>query len=307
MEHIYDTIIIGGGPAGYTAALYAARAGLDTLIIEQMAPGGQMALTGDIENYPGFDEGIDGFTLGMKMQQGAEKYGAKTEYASVEGIEPEGEIKRVRTSGGDFSARTLIIATGANPRPLGIEGEEELVNRGVHYCAHCDGRFYKDKTVAVVGGGNSAVGDALYLARLCKRVYLIHRRDSFRASKVYHESLRAAENIELVLDSRVSELIRDDRLTALRVSNVKDGDSRVIECDGLFVSIGRRPATEIFGTALPLDSAGYIIAGESCETGISGVYAAGDVRTKELRQVVTAASDGAVAAHMAEEYLSSLG
>jgi thioredoxin reductase (NADPH) len=307
MEHIYDTIIIGGGPAGYTAALYAARAGLDTLIIERMAPGGQMGLTGDIENYPGFDEGIDGFTLGMKMQAGAEKFGAKTEYAEVTGISSEGETKTVHTTSGDLYAKTVIIATGANPRHLGIEGEERLTGRGVHYCAHCDGRFYKDKTVAVVGGGNSAVGDALYLARLCKKVYLIHRRDSFRASKVYHEPLHSTENIELVLDSAVDEIIADERLSALKVKNLKSGECLTLECDGLFVSVGRQPATEFLSDLLPLDKGGYVIADESCETSMPGVFVAGDVRTKLLRQVVTAASDGAVCAHKAEEYISSLG
>lgn len=307
MKNIYDTIIIGGGPAGYTAALYAARAGLDTLIIERMAPGGQMALTGDIENYPGFDEGIDGFTLGMKMQAGAEKFGAKTEYADVTGISPEGETKTVHTTSGDYYAKTVIIATGANPRHLGVSGEESLLGLGVHYCAHCDGRFYKDKIVAVVGGGNSAVGDALYLARLCKKVYLIHRRDSFRASRVYHEPLYNTENIELVLDSVVEEIIADARVSALKVKNVKTDETTTLECDGLFVSVGRQPATEFLAGTLTLDKAGYIIADESCETGIPGVFAAGDVRTKELRQVVTAASDGAVCAHKAEEYISSLG
>ena len=306
MDNIYDTIIIGGGPAGYTAALYAARAGLDTLIIERMAPGGQMALTGDIENYPGFDEGIDGFTLGMKMQQGAEKFGAKTEYADVTGLSPEGETKTVHTTSGDYYAKTVIIATGANPRPLGIPNEESYLGRGVHYCAHCDGRFYKDRTVAVVGGGNSAVGDALYLARLCKKVYLIHRRDSFRASRVYHEPLYNTENIELVLDSAVGEIVYDEKFSGVIVNNLKNGESRTLECDGLFVSIGRSPATDFLRGVIDLDPAGYIAAGEDCRTSHEGVYAAGDVRAKTLRQVVTAASDGATAAHMAEEYISSL-
>ena len=306
MDHIYDTIIIGGGPAGYTAALYAARAGLDTLIMERMAPGGQMALTGDIENYPGFDEGIDGFTLGMKMQRGAEKFGAKTEYADVTGLSPEGKTKTVHTASGDYYAKTVIIATGANPRPLGIPNEESYLGRGVHYCAHCDGRFYKDRTVAVVGGGNSAVGDALYLARLCKKVYLIHRRDSFRASRVYHEPLYNTENIELVLDSAVGEIVYDEKFSGVIVNNLKNGESRTLECDGLFVSIGRSPATDFLRGVIDLDPAGYITAGEDCRTSHEGVYAAGDVRAKMLRQVVTAASDGATAAHMAEEYISSL-
>ena len=304
MEKIYDMIIIGGGPAGYTAALYGARAGLSTLVIERMAPGGQMGLTGDIENYPGFDEGIDGFTLGMKMQAGAEKYGATTEYTEVTSLKLDSEIKEVVTTYSTFYGRTVAIATGANPRAIGLDNEASLIGRGVHYCAHCDGRFYKDKTVVVVGGGNSAVGDALYLSRLCKKVYLVHRRDSFRASKVYDAPLRASENIELVLDSVVSELVADARLNSVVTENLKNGEKRMVECDGIFVSIGRKPATEFLGDTLALDKAGYIIAGESCETAIPGVYAIGDVRTKELRQVVTATADGAIAAHMAEEYIS---
>ena len=304
MEKIYDMIIIGGGPAGYTAALYGARAGLSTLVIERMAPGGQMGLTGDIENYPGFDEGIDGFTLGMKMQAGAEKYGATTEYTEVTSLKLDSEIKEVVTTYSTFKGRTVVIATGANPRAIGLDNEASLIGRGVHYCAHCDGRFYKDKTVVVVGGGNSAVGDALYLSRLCKKVYLVHRRDSFRASKVYDAPLRASENIELVLDSVVSELVADARLTSVVTENLKSGEKRAIECDGIFVSIGRKPATEFLGDTLDLDKAGYIIAGESCETRVPGVYAIGDVRTKELRQVVTATADGAIAAHKAEEYIS---
>lgn len=297
-------IIIGGGPAGYTAALYGARAGLSTLVIERMAPGGQMGLTGDIENYPGFDEGIDGFTLGMKMQAGAEKYGATTEYTEVTSLKLDSEIKEVVTTYSTFLGRTVAIATGANPRAIGLDNEASLIGRGVHYCAHCDGRFYKDKTVVVVGGGNSAVGDALYLSRLCKKVYLVHRRDSFRASKVYDAPLRESENIELVLDSVVSELVAEARLNSVVTENLKSGEKRTIECDGIFVSIGRKPATEFLGDTIALDKAGYIIAGESCETTIPGVYAIGDVRTKELRQVVTATADGAIAAHKAEEFIS---
>jgi thioredoxin reductase (NADPH) len=265
-----------------------------------------MGLTGDIENYPGFDEGIDGFTLGMKMQAGAEKYGATTEYTEVTSLKLDAEIKEVVTAYSTFLGRTVVIATGANPRAIGLENEADLIGRGVHYCAHCDGRFYKDKTVVVVGGGNSAVGDALYLSRLCKKVYLVHRRDSFRASKVYDAPLRESENIELVLDSVVSELVADQRLNSVVTENVKSGEKRTIECDGIFVSIGRKPATEFLGDTIALDKAGYIIAGESCETNIPGVYAIGDVRTKELRQVVTATADGAIAAHKVEESLSTL-
>lgn len=303
MEHIYDMIIIGGGPAGYTAALYASRAGFDTLLIEKMSAGGQMALTGDIDNYPGFEEGIDGFTLGMKMQQGAERFGAKTEYGEVKDIEFSGKIKTVTTESNNFFTKTILIATGANPRPLGIEGEQALVGRGIHYCAHCDGRFYKDKTVIVVGGGNSAAADALYLSRLAKKVYLVHRRDTLRATKIYHEPLMKAENVEFVWNSTISEFISDGRIKGATVKN-KNGEIKNIDCDGIFVSIGRMPATDFLKNRLALDENGYIIADESTKTEIDGVFAIGDVRTKALRQIVTAVADGAVAVHYAEEHLS---
>ena len=303
MEHIYDMIIIGGGPAGYSAALYAARAGLDSLLIEKMSPGGQMALTGDIDNYPGFADGIDGFTLGMEMKRGAERFGAKTEYDEVISTDLSGKIKRIMTENNSYFAKTVLISTGAAPRRLGIESESELVGRGVHYCAHCDGRFYKDKTVVVVGGGNSAAQDALLLSRLAKKVYLIHRRDSLRATKIYQKPLFEAENIELVLDSRIEQLVAEDELSSVAVKNLINGESRKIACDGLFVSVGREPVTSFLDGALALDELGYVIADESTKTNIDGVFAIGDVRTKPLRQVVTAASDGAVAVHMAEEYL----
>jgi len=304
MKRIYDMIIIGGGPAGYTAALYASRAGLDTLIIEKMSVGGQMALTDIIDNYPGFDGGIDGFTLGMQMQAGAERFGAKTEYGEVLSLDLLPKIKKTVTDAGEYFSRTVVIATGAGPKALGVDREEELVGRGVHYCAHCDGRFYKNKTVMVVGGGNSAVSDALYLSRLAKKVYLVHRRDTLRATKIYHEPLMEAENVEFVWNTAVSALQADGRLNAVRVKNLKTGEEREIGVDGLFVSIGRKPATELVSGVLSLDEAGYILADETTKTNVLGVYAAGDVRTKALRQVVTAASDGAAAAHFAEEYLS---
>ena len=305
MEHIYDTIIIGGGPAGYTAALYAARAGLDTLLIERMAAGGQMTLTGDIDNYPGFPEGVDGFTLGMNMQQSAERFGAKTEYAEVTALQLDDKIKKIETSSGSFSARTVIISTGADPRKLGLQNEDTLIGKGVHYCAHCDGRFYKDKTVAVVGGGNSAAADALYLSRLAKKVYIIHRRDTLRATKLYHAPLMEAENVEFLWNSTVAEFITEERVAGVRVKNTLSGDTAEFLCDGVFISIGRKPSTDFLKDSLALDQNGYIIADESTKTKIFGVFAAGDVRTKDLRQVVTAVSDGAVAAHRAEEYISS--
>ena len=305
MEHIYDTIILGGGPAGYSTALYAARAGFDTLVIERMSAGGQMALTDIIDNYPGFDEGIDGFELGMKMQSGAERFGAKTEYAEVLSVNLSEGIKSINTTSGEFYSKTVVIATGANPRELGIDKEKSLIGKGVHYCAHCDGRFYKDKTVAVIGGGNSAVSDALYLSRLAKKVYLVHRRDTLRATKIYHEPLKQAQNVEFVWNSVVKEFIAEQRVSGIKLENLINHNAFEISCDGVFVSIGRTPITEFLDGQLTLDKTGYIVADETTKTNIPGVFAVGDVRTKPLRQVVTAVSDGATAVHFAEEYLSS--
>lgn len=307
MERIYDMVIIGGGPAGYTAALYATRAGLDTLVLERMSVGGQMALTDVIDNYPGFDEGVDGFTLGMKMQAGAERFGAQTVYDEVTGVELTGEVKRVVTASTTFLSRTVVIATGANPRELGLDGEQDLIGRGLHYCAHCDGRFYRDKTVAVVGGGNSAVSDALYLSNLAKQVFLIHRRDTLRATGIYQKPLKEAKNIEFLWNSTVSDFrLKDGKIDGAVLRDVLSGEMRELTVDGIFVSIGRRPATELFRGAVELDESGYIIADESTATNLAGVYAAGDVRKKALRQVVTAVGDGAVAAHFAEEYLHTV-
>ena len=304
MEQIYDMIVIGGGPAGYTAALYAARSGLSVVVLEKLSAGGQMALTEQIDNYPGFEDGIDGFTLGEKMQQSAERFGAVTELAEVYKVSLSGEIKTLDTSEGVFRGRTVVIATGASPRPLGVPGEEALTGKGVHYCAACDGAPYRGRSVAVVGGGNSAAADALALSRITKKVYLIHRRDSLRATKVYHEPLINAPNVEFCWNSAVSALLHENRLTGLRLQDVNTGAERELACDGLFVSVGRAPATELFRNELALDKSGYIVADESTRTSIPGVFAAGDVRTKALRQVVTAVSDGAVAVHFAERYLA---
>jgi len=303
MHHIYDMIIIGGGPAGYTAALYSARSGLDTLVIERMSAGGQMALTGEVDNYPGFDEGIDGFTLGMKMQKGAERFGSKTEYAEVTSVDFSANVKTLESTNGTFYSKTVVIASGANPRLLDVPMEREMIGKGIHYCAHCDGRFYKDKTVVVIGGGNSAAADALYLSRLAAKVFVVHRLYKLRAEKIYHEPLMQAKNVEFLWNKTVSELVADNRIIGVKVKDVKTQDITDISCDGVFVSIGRKPATEFLGDSVALNSSGYVIADESTRTNIKGVFAVGDIRTKALRQVVTAVSDGAVAVHYAEEYL----
>lgn len=305
-QHVYDMIIVGGGPGGYTAALYAARAGLDTVVLEKLSAGGQMALTSQIDNYPGFEDGVDGFELAEKMQKQAERFGTKTEYVEVSRMNLTAQPKIIETSEGTFSGKTIVVATGANPRELGVEKERELVGRGVAYCAACDGMFYRGKTVAVVGGGNSAAADALLLSRVAKKVIVIHRRDKLRATKIYHEPLMNMENVEFRWNSVVSEFLYDQKLTGLRLKDVHTGEESEIECDGVFISVGRKPATELVAGQLDLDGSGYISAGETTETNIPGVYAVGDVRTKLLRQVVTAVSDGAAAVHMAEEYLAVL-
>ena len=300
---MYDMIIVGGGPGGYTAALYAARSGLNVLVLEKLAAGGQMALTSQIDNYPGFPEGVDGFMLAQQMKQQAEIFGAKTEFAEVKSLDLKAQPKQVVTADSTFYAKTVVIATGADPRPLGVEREKELTGKGVHYCAHCDGMFYRGKTVVVVGGGNTAAADAMHLSRIAKKVILVHRRDTLRATKIYHEPLMAAENVEFYWNSAVTELLGDARISGVRLKNVLSGEETEIACDGVFVSIGRNPATGLVKGQLELDEGGYIVAGESTEAGIPGVYAVGDVRTKVLRQIVTATADGAMAAHYAQEFI----
>ncbi len=300
---VYDMAIIGGGPGGYTAALYAARAGLQTVVLEKLSPGGQMALTSTIDNYPGFPQGVDGWELSQAMAEGAARFGAESEMAEVFSVDLLANPKRIETSEGTFLAHTVVIATGAGPRLLGVPGEEAFTGRGVHYCAHCDGMFYKGKTVAVVGGGNSAVADALQLSRVCKKVYLVHRRDTLRATKVYHDTLFQTENIEFVPDSQVTALHGEERLSSITLENLRDGSQTEVACDGLFVSIGRNPATALVKGQLELDPQGYIPADETTRTAIPGVFAVGDIRTKALRQIVTATADGANAAHFAEEFL----
>ena len=302
--HIYDMVIVGGGPGGYTAALYAARAGLDALVLEKLSAGGQMAQTDRIDNYPGFEEGIDGFSLAEKMRGQAERFGAKSVYAEVSRLDLTANPKVLETGEGTFLGRTVVFAAGATPRELGVAKERELAGRGVAYCAACDGMFYRGRTVVVVGGGNSAAADALLLSRVARKVILVHRRDTLRAERIYHQPLRNRENVEFRWNSTVTELLHGDKLTGVRLKDVRTGEESTVECDGVFVSVGRKPATDLVKGQLALDQGGYILADETTKTAVPGVYAVGDVRAKPLRQIVTAIADGAVAVHMAEEYLA---
>ena len=304
-DTVHDMVVIGGGPGGYTAALYAARAGLDVLVLERLSAGGQMALTTRVDNYPGFAEGVGGYELAEQMQKQAERFGARTVNALVSRVDLTADPKVLETSEGRLYARTLVLATGANPRQLGLPGERALLGKGMAYCAACDGMLYKDKTVLVVGGGNSAAADALLLSRIARKVIVIHRRDKMRATKVYHAPLMQACNVEFRWNSVVTELLHGDELTGVRIRDVNTGEEAELPCEGVFVSIGRKPATELVEHQLPLAD-GYIVADETTRTAIPGVYAVGDVRTKLLRQVVTAVADGAMAAHMAEEYLAGM-
>lgn len=302
---ILDTVIIGGGPAGYSAALYCTRAGLSTVIVEKMTPGGQMATTTQIDNYPGFDEGVDGFELGDRMRKGAERFGAKTHYADVTGVSLTENPKRIATTNGDLYAKTVIIATGAAPRELGIADEQRFRGKGVGYCATCDGMFFRGKTVAVNGGGNTAVEDAMFLSKLCEKVYLIHRRDALRASRAEVQALEKAPNVEFLWNKVVTGLEGADKLEKIVLQDTVTKDTTTLDAQGLFVAIGRVPSTELFKDVLKTDAFGYIEADETTRTSIPGVFAVGDVRTKPLRQVVTAVSDGAVASKYVEEFLAA--
>lgn len=302
MVEKYNVLIVGAGPAGYTAAIYARRAGLSCAVIEKLAPGGQMATTFNIENYPGFMQ-ISGWELTEKMREQALALGATERFGEIASASLCGEEKRLVVDGATLAGDTAILATGAKPRRLGLEREDELLGRGVSYCATCDGAFFRGKTVAVVGGGDSAFEDALYLSNLCERVYLIHRRDSFRASAFAVERARTKDNIALITDSTVSALRGERSLSEIEISARKTGEKTTLAVSGLFVAVGREPETELFRDEVVLDEAGYILAGEDTKTSVPGVFAAGDARTKPLRQIVTACADGACAAKAAEEAL----
>lgn len=303
---VYDVIIIGSGPAGLAAAIYGKRARLRTLVIEkQPMSGGQILNTYEVDNYPGLP-GIGGFELGQKFREHAEKMETEFVTAEVTGIAEEEEIKRVLTDKGEYETKTIILATGANHRKLGVPGEEELGGMGVSYCATCDGAFFRGRTVAVVGGGDVALEDALFLARACKKVYLIHRRNEFRGAKVLQEQVAQAENIEVIWDTVVEEIKGDGQVQALALFDKKKEEKSELPVDGVFIAVGIEPNTAQIEDAVELDEGGYIIAGENTKTSVQGIFAAGDVRTKPLRQVVTAAADGANAITAVENYLHGL-
>ena len=302
-EKVYDVAVVGAGPAGLTAALYCGRAGFDTLVLEKLSPGGQMATTNEIENYPGFPGVTDGLTLAMNMSAQAEQFGVKQDYAEVTALRVEDDIKLLDTAMGTIRARSVILAPGAAPRLLGLPNENALRGKGVSYCATCDGAFYRKKTVAVIGGGDTAAADAVFLSSPCEEEYLVHSRDTLRASKSYTAKLDKP-NIEYVWDSVVEEILENGRVCGIRVRNVKTNETREIELQGLFIAVGNIPATDFVRGTVELDESGYFTAGEDTKTNIPGVFAAGDCRKKPLRQIVTAAADGAVAAYAAEEYLS---
>ncbi|NYE56810.1 thioredoxin-disulfide reductase [Carboxydothermus ferrireducens] len=297
-----ELVIIGGGPAGLAAAIYGARAALNPLVLERGVPGGQAATTEWIENYPGFEDGIGGFELMVHMQRQAEKFGAEFKNADVTGIKKENGVFILNTSTGEIAAKTVIIATGAEPKELGVPGEREFRGRGVSYCATCDGNFFRGKTVAVVGGGDSALEEAIYLTKLVEKVYLIHRRDGFRAAKVIQERAKANPKIEFVLNTVVEEIAGERKVEKVIVKNVQTGEKSEIPVDGVFIYVGLKPNTAFLEGFLELEN-GYIKTDENMATAIPGLFAAGDVRLKDLRQVVTAVADGAQAAVSAEKYL----
>lgn len=301
---MYDIIIIGAGPAGLTAAIYARRASKSVLVLEALSYGGQIINTPDIENYPAVPH-VSGFDFATKVYQQAEALGAEFVFEKAVGIKDGGSTKTVVTTENEYECKAVIIATGSENRKLGLDDEEKLVGRGVSYCATCDGAFYRGKRVAVVGGGNTALEDALYLADIAETVYLIHRRDAFRGDEATVTSLKQRDNVKFVFNSTVTKLIADKRLTCIEVTN-KNGETDTIEVNGLFVAVGRIPENQNFAELINLDEAGYVTAGEDCETNVSGIFAAGDNRTKSVRQLVTAAADGAVAATAAVKFADSL-
>jgi thioredoxin reductase (NADPH) len=301
-----DVLIIGGGPAGLTAALYAARAAAEPLVLIGEAVGGQAATTHEIENYPGFPEGVGGAALAQQMQSHAERFGAKFHFDTVTSVDFEAYPFKAETPNQVYRARTVVITTGSSPRKLGVPGEREFTSRGVSYCASCDGYFYKDKRVVVVGGGNSALDESLFLARLVKHITIIHRRDEFRGDPILQERIFAEPKVDVVWDTVVEEIIGEGSANAVRVRNVKSGEVSTLDTDGVFIYIGHLPNTQLFRGHLELDEAGYIVTDRQQRTSVPGVFAAGDVQDAIYRQIVTAAGTGSAAAIEAIRYLDTV-
>lgn len=301
---MYDLIIIGSGPAGLGAAVYGKRAGLNLLVIEKNPmSGGQVLTTYEVDNYLGLP-GINGFDMGVKFREHADKMGAEFKEAEVLSIEDKGDVKLVHTTEGDFEAKSLILAMGAHHAHLGVPGEEEMAGMGVSYCATCDGAFFKNRTVAVVGGGDVAVEDAIFLARACEKVYLIHRRDSLRAALVLQASLKELPNVEILYSHTVSAIQGEDMVEKLVIKDVKTGEAKDLAVNGVFIAVGIHPDTEICRELVTCDESGYVLAGEDTATSVAGIYAAGDIRKKPLRQIITAVADGANAASAAGSFLT---
>ena len=302
---MYDIIIIGSGPAGLSAAIYAQRACLDTIVIEKNGiSGGQVLNTWEVDNYPGFP-GVTGFELSRQFREHANKLGARVVQDEVVQVELSGNVKKVVCEEETYEARCVILASGAHHRTLEVPGEEELRGAGVSYCATCDGAFFRGRTVAVVGGGDAALEDAIFLARMCEKVYIVHRRDKLRGAKRLQERLQALENIEFVWNSETAAIEGNGQVEALRLGQTKTGEERRLDVDGVFIAVGIAPESELYAGQLELDEQGYIRADESGQTSVPGVFAAGDVRTKALRQILTAASDGANCVASAERYLQA--
>ena len=303
-DTVYDVIIIGGGPAGLTAGLYTSRAKLKTLLLERMIMGGQVMTTTKVENYPGFPGGIDGPDLMMKFQEHCQEFGLEVTTGEAQGLVDNGEVKTLTVDGNELQARAVIITTGAEPSKLGVDGEDAFVGRGVSYCATCDGAFFRDVEVAIIGGGDTAAEEALFLTRFASKVYLIHRRDELRATKILQDRIMGNDKIEVLWDTVVQKVNGDNSgMTSAAIKNIKTGESRDLPLAGMFVAIGVTPKAHFLTEVLTLDDDGYILTDAECRTSMSGVFAAGDVRKKILKQIATAVGDGAVAAIMAEKYL----